>query len=538
MMGIAFGTTGAQIPIAVGGTLPASVNNAANAHFPPIVDQGMRESCANASGIGYVFNYEINEARNVSGDVAENQYPFFYTYDFLNDGSERKGTFRMFLDAWNIGRENGIVNARDFGPNDLYSTLWVSGYDHYFQIMQNRVDKIDSMDMTDSASLVKMKQWLYDHGNGSVDGGLWQFTAYIYGSQPIRISSGVEAGRAFFKAWGTNFDTTSRHAMAIIGYNDSIRVDLNGDGKFSNSLDISSHDGIINQKDGKIDMADWEIGALKVVNSWGLSWGDNGFAYAPYRSLFISYRNGGISSSNRLYHITVKKDYKPKMALQISLTDNRRNTIALSVGVSSVPSASVPSIIRSFDRQFTYAGGEFPMCGNNAPSSIEIGLDVSDLIDSIGGAASATFFLVVDSKAAGGVVDSLSLMDYTSGALVQTKSSQTNVVIAAGSSTAPKRTCIGVKWNPTGVAGSEDRIVAGQLLRIETKKGLTRISAPGKRIATIALVNAVGKRLGPIISSQWGEYAVCSGPDAPGVYFIEATLSDGRSMVGTVIRNR
>ena len=356
----------AQIPVTVSGALPSSVNNSTEAFFPPVVDQGARESCANASGIGYVFNYEINADRNASAEESKNLYPFFYTYDFLNDGSEMNGTYRMFIDAWKIGQENGIANLSDFGASNLTSTHWVSGYDRYFRIMQNRVDKIDSLNMTDTNSLRKMKQWLFDHGNGSSSGGLVIFTLYMYGSQETTIPSGVEAGKSFFKYWGTKADMSSQHAMTIVGYNDSVRFDFNGDKKFTNNVDISNHEGKINSTDGKIDMADWEIGAIFVANTWGTSWGDKGFAYAPYRSLFISYANGGTISNNRIYYMTVKKNYTPKMALKASITHSVRNAIALSVGAAPDPQATVPSKIRSFDRQFTYAGGAYPMCGKRA----------------------------------------------------------------------------------------------------------------------------------------------------------------------------
>jgi hypothetical protein len=221
----------AQIPIQVSGTLPVSINNSTQTCFPPIVDQGQRESCGNATGIGYIFNYEINCARSLSGKEKANQYPFFHTYDFLNEGDEMGDPdhdyFRHFLAAWKITQENGIPNVNDFGASDLSSTRWLSGYDKYYRAMQNRVDKIDSFAITDSTGLRKMKQWLKDHGNGSSVGGVFAFTANIYGTQEITVPSGVEVGKSMVKAWGSN--QSSSHCMAIVGYNDSVHYDFNGD---------------------------------------------------------------------------------------------------------------------------------------------------------------------------------------------------------------------------------------------------------------------------------------------------------------------
>jgi hypothetical protein len=521
----------AQIPILVNGSVPASVNNSTSVYFPGLVNQGSRESCANASGIGYIFAYETNAIRNASGSTPENQYPFFYTYDFLNGGSEQQGTYRMFLDAWKIGQENGIANLADFGETDLVSTRWVSGYDRYFRIMQNRVDKVDSLEMTDTSSLRKMKQWLFDRGSGAASGGLLLFTTYIYGYQEDIIASGAEAGKTIIKYWGTAQDTSSQHAMTIVGYNDSVRFDFNGDKKFTNTVDISDHAGNLGTKDSKVDMADWEIGAFLAVNSWGTSWGDNSFAYAPYRSLFISYKNGGIISNNRLYYIKVKKDYRPKMALRASITDTLRNTIALSVGVSSDPHAAVPAKIRSYERQFTYAGGANPMCGNRAPASIEIGLDISDLVDSVSGGTGGTFFLVVDSKAKGGFVDSLSLMDYSSGALVQTKSPTTHLALSPGTAQKPARTCVGVSWAKAGVLTSGKWPFFSGALHIEKRQGALRIGIPGESVKTVSFLDARGARCPFIQYNSGGEWISVKGALPAGIYFVAVATESGKTFV-------
>ena len=48
--------------------------------------------------------------------------------------------------------------------------------------------------------------------------------------------------------------------MTIVGYDDAVKLDFNGDGQFTNDIDING--------DFIVDMNDWEIGALIVVNSW------------------------------------------------------------------------------------------------------------------------------------------------------------------------------------------------------------------------------------------------------------------------------
>jgi len=412
-----------QIPITISGTIPSSVNNAAKQFFRPIFEQ-QGESCGNASGIGYNFTYEIDCQRALSAGVAANQYPYIYTYAFLNDGNENIGNSHMYVDALNIVKENGIPNAVDWGGfNTGFPTKWMSGYDLYYKAMYNRVDRIDTISVLDSAGLRRLKQWLYNHGNGSANGGVANLGCSVNSWQFSKIASGPESGKSICIRYGT--DISGDHGQTIIGYNDSIRYDFNKDGKFSNNLDANS--------DGAVTMADWEIGALRIANSWGVNSGigDSDIYWLPYRILAMPQTGGGIGNGNRVCIATVKQNYAPGKALKISLTHSQRNQIALSVGVAPTRQAAQPTKVRAFARQFTYAGGAFPLCGSGGSSTMEIGLDVSDLADSIAGSNSATYFLIVQSKNGGGTVNSVSLMDYASATAIETKAAQTNTAISA-----------------------------------------------------------------------------------------------------------
>lgn len=526
-----------QIPITLSTTLPSSVNNSTLACFPPIPDQGQREACGNATGIGYAFTYEINAARNAAGSEKVNQYPFFHTFDFLNAGNETiedtPGVYyRHFLPAWRIVRENGIPDVNDFGTSDLNSTRWLSGYDNYFRAMKNRVDKIDSFAITDTIGLRKLKQWLFDHGNGSSTGGIFVFTANIYGTQEVDIPSGPGAGKIMVKAWGS--DQASFHAMAIVGYNDSVRYDFNRDGKFTNTIDISNTAGAMGA-DGRVTIADWEIGAFIAGNSWGTAAWDNGLCYAPYRTLVTSPQNGGLLSGNRVYYLTVKKSYMPRLALKINMTANLRNTIALSVGAAADQTATVPEKIRRFERQFTYSGGAYPLCGKGASASIEIGLDISDLLDSIGSVSPARFFLVVDSKGAAGIVDSLSLMDYTSGMVKQTKSPQVSKAILAGTMVSPTTTVVGVDYNSKSNGVTNNPFPSRQSgFGWRMKNSTMQISVPLNGRWRITLFTIQGKLCAERFAAADGGWINLPEHLPKGAYIVSARQSDDRLWTGMV----
>src|SRR6056297_3137433 len=67
-------------------SLPYMVDNSTSIYFRPIFNQA-DGSCAQASGIGYHYTYEVNRLRGLPSDNPENQYPSHFTYNFLNDGS-------------------------------------------------------------------------------------------------------------------------------------------------------------------------------------------------------------------------------------------------------------------------------------------------------------------------------------------------------------------------------------------------------------------------------------------------------------------
>jgi hypothetical protein len=304
------------------------------------------------------------------------------------------------------------------------------------------------------------------------------------------------------------------HAETVVGYNDSVRFDYNGDGKFTNTLDLNG--------DGKITMADWEVGALLVANSWGPGFGDLGLYYVPYRLLATPMAQGGIKNGNRVCIMTPIATYAPRSALKVSVTSSHRNTIALSIGVNPDPAARTPVHVRKYSHQFTYAGGDLPMCGKNGSSSIEIGLDISDMLDSIPAAAQASFFLIVDAKSGSGTVDSLSLMDYTSGTVKQTKSSQVSVPIATG------KTYV---WVTTTVrAGVLPRIlrsVDGMTLQTRFMNGREELLFQFDGRQAITLLDLKGRQHDAVVSVVKGHWVQFPNAVPAGVYFLKTRLPDG-----------
>ena len=382
--------------------LPQSVDNRDTPYFPPILSQA-GNSCANAASIGYVFNYEINALRNRPVAEPANAYPFYNTYNFLNEGSTEGGTYLMYLDAWGFVRDNGIISLEDFGRQDSRATKWITGYDKYHRGMSNRVTAIDSLSFSDEGTLELLKQWLFDHGNGSPNGGMFLFLVSYAQIQTATLTEGSNTGKHVMRYFGRNPDF-GLHDLSVVGYDDGIRYDFNNDGSVTDDKDINN--------DGKVDLADSETGAFIVANSWGSDHLDGGCFYAPYR-LFVTPRSDGGVFSDKAYFIGVAEEYSTERTFKITLSHGTRNALGLSVGVSADSSATEPSAVRKIN-QFDHAGGAHPMQGYGADATLEFGLDVSDLKDSLSGNKPAAYYLIIDADDNNGTCEALSLMDYTS----------------------------------------------------------------------------------------------------------------------------
>lgn len=115
------------------GSLPASVDNSKLKYFPKVFDQ-KGGSCAQSSGIRYLFTYEMNRLLDRDAQASDaNTFSYFYTWNFLNDGIDQGGFAEQGL---NIARQQGAMSLADFpDPSSYFSFKWASGYDKYTRAM-------------------------------------------------------------------------------------------------------------------------------------------------------------------------------------------------------------------------------------------------------------------------------------------------------------------------------------------------------------------------------------------------------------------
>ncbi len=414
---------GADAPL-----LPTSVDNSTNPFFRPITSQSGYE-CGQSSGIAFNFTYEVDRRRGLAANLPANQYPTHFTWDFLNNADNYTGA--SFFDSWEIVKACGNMNVVDYGGglNTGGYKRWISGYNVYYNGMFNRLNSVKGIRVDTPEGLQTLKYWLLDHLEGSPVGGVGNIYAQYFGPPVALLPAGTpEAGKYVQTFWGGS----PSHGWTICGYNDSIRYDFNGDGQYTNNIDINS--------DGVVDMHDWEKGGLKFANGYaGTGWCNSGFCYTMYKNLADNMGYGGIWN-HTIYVLDVKTTCTPQLTMKVTLKHTSRNKIKVTAGVNTDMAATVPSYVLEFPI-FNNQGGDQYMQGGSteADKTIEFGLDLAPLISQITSGQPAKYFLQVQETDpvgnAPGEIVNWAIIDYTVTPAVTTNYPSSNVPLQNNSLT-------------------------------------------------------------------------------------------------------
>ncbi|MCT4599490.1 MAG: hypothetical protein N4A32_01150 [Marinifilaceae bacterium] len=376
--------------------LPKFVDNTLNRYFPPIISQ-IGGSCAQASGTGYVYNYEINFLLDRDGKKQENLLSYMQMWNYLNGGVGRGSNASQ---GWEIIKENGGICQDVFNPTieDIgCKQRWAKGYSNYYKGMYYGVEsvskfkpyKTEATSSYDVNVISAMKQYLFDHADGSKVGGLIIFSANAHSMNCDKNYNGESntGYKSIVNAFAPG--SSGAHSMTIVGYDD----------------DVVASDG--------------SKGAFIVMNSWGEDWGDRGRFYMPYE--LIKSLNGGTGyglTYCKNCYIVKPKYNQPKLACRIKLSHTSRNDIKLKIGVASGKDAEKPEEIHELyvmGRQ----GGDRPLSGIPNDNELEFGINLSRYVEYIEGGKEATFFIEIDNnqyvnESGEGEFLKCELLDYTS----------------------------------------------------------------------------------------------------------------------------
>ncbi|MCM1447559.1 MAG: PKD domain-containing protein [Bacteroides sp.] len=343
--------------------LPDHWNNAETRYFPPIFNQD-GGSCTYACRSGYIFTHEQNSLRDLDGSLPENQYPSHWVWLLLNGGCNwQKGEILQFVGSPNVVDYGGRTFSSFFGsqePNqDDFG--WMNGYDRWKNAIGNRMLAPTSTPMTLETEEGRMaaKAWLYNHA-GDLDfkaggliaidvasGGQWHSIPKTAANDAIGVT-----GQSFVYRWGTAVD----HSVTIVGYDDRIEFDLDGNG-------IAG------------EVSKDERGAWIIANSWGEWWCNKGFIYCPYKHAgpVSDQETGALPSGylgGTLFH--ARKNFRPLRALKLKMDYSHRSELLLQVGISTDLDATEPESVTDM-HHFRYSGDGANGATDPAPATPMLG---------------------------------------------------------------------------------------------------------------------------------------------------------------------
>ena len=342
--------------------LPLYVDNSKSEYFPPVFNQ-IGGSCAQASAVGYLFTFEMNSLLGRPSSVESNRFSYLFTWNFLNDGIDQ-GSYGW--DGILLSYKSGIMSDADFPKQTTTRQFyWADGYDKYYRAMHYKAKSVLSMKLESEQDIEDVKRYLYNDGKGhliafSAAGTGWKFDSNYSGPSMTG-----------FKCLLTSLPTSGSHAMTLVGYDDTVECTFDGRTTY---------------------------GAFIAVNSWGDDVHDGGFFYLPYR-FFLEPVPPGCILSKSVSGLQVQY-YEPRLVFKVNLDYNSRNDLSFIMGVADKPYAEGPTV-QVASSIAKNQGGDYPMQGRSASSSIEMAFDASAIADALHGYSKPKFFLLVDRKKVG-----------------------------------------------------------------------------------------------------------------------------------------
>jgi hypothetical protein len=292
---------------------PAVVDNSENDAFPPIQDQDGTGSCGPWANAYYQYTNNTALVRGLNAKSGEDADKYRmstrWVYNLLNGAEEDRAT--SAYDVAQILLNYGCATWYDCEGTTLTNETvktWNPGAEIWENALANKAETFYYM----NSFIEDMKAVLL---NGyvlsvSTEFGTWQ----------TMTSLAAPAGEVICTSVLADFNQQlSEHAMTVVGYNDNIWVDINGNG--------------IEETEEK--------GAFKIANSWGINYANSGFVWLSYDAVSQYSKVPGVDSSGRtvaFYHVCFfmpRVSYTPLLLAEVKLNTAQRNNLKIEIGVSS-----------------------------------------------------------------------------------------------------------------------------------------------------------------------------------------------------------
>lgn len=399
-------------------SLPGRVDNSALPCFPPIRNQGSIGSCASFSSTYTVATHMLGRVRGTNARSATDNSTKLspkFIYALVNDGQDSGSTITENLNALiNFGAPSwaswpylGVgSNSKNYLEWPLTAEIWrEAAKNRLYQT--GRVQDIDTATGLQNLKAMLANGYLLVFGTDIYG---WQYTSFS-NDQATDLDNDLAGKRVCWKV----LRNPSGHAMTIVGYDDNVWTDIDGD--------------------GKVDTG--EKGALKIANSWGTNWdnGEGGFVWIAYDALRDTSQVNGVSNTGRasgiyspfyydeVYWVSALEGYSPTMLGEFTVSHASRSQMRVRFGRGLPPSATAPEIY-SAQSDLNSLGGAYAFDGGATAKDATFVLDFTDLQQS-----GPRRYFVSMSDTPGGALGSLKTFRLTSpsGAVLATATNGVNV---------------------------------------------------------------------------------------------------------------
>lgn len=268
------------------GDLPSSLDLSILPTFPAVGNQLTQPSCSAWAGTYYAYGFQeaVDQEWYQASEGAPDQLMSpAWTYNKVNGGQDSG--------SW---IDQNMMIVADWGaatlatmPFDEQEYLEWGSPDAFRKAPAHRAAEVFTMDYAGQSTIDEIK-------------------ALVTNGVPVTFA--IDANEFFFAFLDENYVISSveyssadlNHAQTIVGFDDGV-----------------SDDG--------------EVGAFRVVNSWGDSWGDNGYYWLTYDAL----KEFGEMGLDVLNFVTDIDDYSPSIVLTWHFDSGPSRSAALEVGIGS-----------------------------------------------------------------------------------------------------------------------------------------------------------------------------------------------------------
>lgn len=348
---------------ASGGILPSSVDLSESESFPCVRSQGSIASCTAWATTYYQFGYQVASMNswNAKYDTTK-QFSPKWTYNFINAGINNGSDLD---DAYRLLKLQGAVRYSEFTPSKIETEAeckeWCLDKDAIKSALLYRVSDSKCLSFADTTlktpikssnavCLEIMKSLL---NSGKVLTFSTDFKDWDY--QQLSNQYMTELNNQYVCIKQVNNDGQKQgHAMAIVGYDDNITYDLDGD-------------GIIQ---------DYEKGAFKIVNSHGKDYGNDGFIWVMYDALNkkSNAKNQNLSARQPIfleysYYVITVESYPLDLVAEVTITQSHRDHFFVALGSSPVEKLEPVQSVNTMFSSFSVGSYNFSGLSNTAMKS-------------------------------------------------------------------------------------------------------------------------------------------------------------------------